>query len=52
MTTVRIYKSALADCRLIVRWGRKHGRPRGRGRKAYRIRVRTTFAVPPEPRDG
>lgn len=48
MTTVRVYKSDLADVRLKVRYGVKHGRPRGRGRKGYRLMVRQTFTVPPE----
>lgn len=43
MTTVRVYKSDAADARLKVRWGRKHGRPRGRGRKAWRLLYRVTL---------
>lgn len=42
-TTVRVYKSQLADARLKVRWGRKHGRPRGRGKKAHRLTFRVTW---------
>lgn len=43
MTTVRIYKSAVADARLKVRYGCKHGMPRGRGGKAHRLIYRETF---------
>ena len=42
MTTVRIYKSWLADDRLIVRRKRKHGRPRGH-KRAWRVMYRVEF---------
>lgn len=41
-TTVRIYKSSFVDARLKVRYGRKHGRPRGRGKRTYRLLYRET----------
>lgn len=43
MTTVRIYKSSLADARVVVKWRRRHGMPRGRGRRAWRLRYRERF---------
>jgi hypothetical protein len=48
MTTVRIYKSSLLDARMKVRYGTKHGMPRGRGAKRWRLIDRVKWAVPPE----
>jgi hypothetical protein len=43
MTTTTYYKSEMAHAYLRVRWGRKHGMPRGRGHKAWRLLNRIDF---------
>jgi hypothetical protein len=48
MTTVRIFKSSLCDARMRVRYGTKHGMPRGRGSKRWRLTDRVKWAVPLE----
>jgi hypothetical protein len=49
MTTVRIYKSPLLDARMKVRYGRKHGMPRGRGSKRWRLIDRVKWRGTLEP---